>query len=754
MSSNGVGSYALDNPPDGFKQLDSSSGPIERYSKLGAKISCLACRAAKRKCSSEDPDTVCKRCSTHKIPCEYKRHRRGRKKKAPDAPPSPTPTSTLSSAVSTARLAAPARPDYQSTASTSAVALDDLAEDPSRPQAPPALSRAQLVAPPPPPLSSRRVDIQFSHVVPTGDSMPFVAGALSAAPPTAEPFLPTDRLDPVQAGLLSERDAHDLFQIYFSTMNLVVPVLDPALHSPEWVRHKSALLYTAVITVTAKAERPQVYNACVLLSNKLVGQAVEFSLSTVEVVQSLLLLTHWKQPNDSSSWRKVGYAIRTAQELRLNVRALRPLPEDERHARKILNRERVWLNLVVADYHLAIHHSLPRMILDEDVDDPADWVIEHADKLPCPGESTLAPWITFSRLCRLYADLLAAMTGDPSNTRSLKWLESDWRRWRSRWLGDKPGLGFLPPQISALRLCDAYFRFHLAEWKLLWVARYRSKDRLLNTEEPSELSSTFCECVDASLALATVFQVDFAVPGYLSFCFNLSFVALAVVSVWLVKNIVAMSSNDRDRVISTLTDISSSTENASRSSDDMSAFTHRLISHLLSTVSPAWQLSSLSSAHSPPSHPAPPPSTSASSRPPRASGAMPFPPAAQAPAPRPALVHHEQSAAAPASALHSSQYHHLDRLADVDMSSGGAFPWSLATQQVIQENLYAQHSHGAAPSASGHVEGGFTAFDEVSAQVGFAEMGSMPMSQDDMLFPAADDDIWRLLFPATDMYPA
>jgi len=110
------------------------------------------------------------------------------------------------------------------------------------------------------------------------------------------------------------------------------------------VRHKSSLLFAAVVTVAAKAERPEAYNACVLLSNKLVGQAVEFGLSTVEVVQSLLLLTHWKQPNDSSSWRKVGYAIRMAQELRLNVRAPRPLPEDVRQAREVLNRERVWLS--------------------------------------------------------------------------------------------------------------------------------------------------------------------------------------------------------------------------------------------------------------------------------------------------------------------------------------------------------------------------------------------------------------------------
>lgn len=590
-------------------------------------------------------------------------------------------------------------------------------------------------------------------------------------------------------------------------MNLVVPVLDPALHSPDSVRQKSALLFSAVLTVTAKAVRPKAYNACVLLCNKLIGQAVEFGLSTVEVVQALLLLTHAKQPTDSSSWRKVGYAIRMAQELRLNVRAPRPLPEDERQAREILNKERAWLStfalllrvksvcslrpradLIIADYHLAIHHTLPRMISEEDVDDPADWVAEHAVQLPCPGESTLAPWITFSRMCRLYADMLAAMTSDPSSTRSLKWLENDWRRWRSRWLGDNralsllpsrlsrpdprpppraAGLDFLPPQISTIRLCDAFFRFHLAEYKLLWVARYRSRDRPLNTEEPSELSSAFCECVDASLALAAVFQNDFAVPGYLSFCFNLTWVSLAVVSVWLVKvrppvpllppptspcpsrhsltpcslllsrsqNIVAMSPSDRDRVIRTLNDIRSSTEDASRNSDDMSAYTHRLISHLLSTVSPAWQLSSLA---------APQPSPVAADL---APGHAPA--SAHAAAPSRTPDHAPDSSGAPGSrtasngapSSHLGQYRHLDHLA-ADNSSAPAFPWSLATQQIIQENLYAQPAPGS--SANGHGDGqhGQQTFEARHGTDAFAGMGSVALGQDDMLFPAADDDIW------------
>ena len=88
---------------------------------------------------------------------------------------------------------------------------------------------------------------------------------------------------------------------------------------------------------------------------------------------------------------------------------------------------------------LAIHHSSPRMITGEDINDPTDWLMEHAH-LPCPGETSLGPLIKFSRMCRLYADLLAGMTGDASNLRQLEWLELEWLRWRASWEEDQGGL--------------------------------------------------------------------------------------------------------------------------------------------------------------------------------------------------------------------------------------------------------------------------------------------------------------------------
>lgn len=129
---------------------------------------------------------------------------------------------------------------------------------------------------------------------------------------------------------------------YFRHLNAAVAILDPVLHTPVYCRHYSPLLFTAVVTVTVRVIRPKIYPQCLLLANKLVGQAVEFGLCSIEVVQTLCLLTHWKKPDDETSYVRMGYAIRMAQQLQLDTKAPRPLPQDERQAREVLNRERAW----------------------------------------------------------------------------------------------------------------------------------------------------------------------------------------------------------------------------------------------------------------------------------------------------------------------------------------------------------------------------------------------------------------------------
>lgn len=257
-----------------------------------------------------------------------------------------------------------------------------------------------------------------------------------------------------------------------------------------------------------------------------------------------------------------------------------------------------------------------------------------------------------------------------------------------------PRIDFLPPQVSTIRLCDALFAFHLAEYRLLYNYRYRAKDQVVNVDVPSDLTIAFCGCVDAAVGLANVFQNHFVRPGYLPFCFNLAYVALAICSIWLVKNIATMSQSDRERVVRTLSDIQVAVEAASRSSDDMPAYMHRLLTHLLTTLSPATQLSSLAASQNA--------STSMQTIP---QDAQDYP------------------------------------------SSGSNSSWSLSSaQQIIQDNLHHHHAHTTLPPQQEQQAFASTSAatlpqqEQTEASV-FAALDALPMHED-MLFPAADDDIW------------
>ncbi|ORY73629.1 hypothetical protein BCR35DRAFT_281551 [Leucosporidium creatinivorum] len=670
------------------------------------KISCLACRAAKRKCSTAGVTAVCQRCRSQSLLCEYKKHNRGRKKQLP--PPSDPAASS-------------------SQASTSAVPLLSSNNTPSLniPHAPSQSTSASFAPPPNQPPSSAATappphqtqvegtsirQVSFSHVIPNeGDSSPYLAGSSNMAPQGAQgpsfDLLRVECPDAVQAGLLTAAEASELFASYYEHLNIFLPVLDPTLHTPSYCTETSPLLFTSILAVTSKIVRPRIYSSCLVLANKLFAQAVEYGLCSIEVVQATILLTHFKKAEDSTSWRRTGYAIRMAQELGLHKKRKGGLSAEEREARHVLNSERTWLNLIVADYHLAIHHSLPRMITDDD-EDYLSWSwTEGEAHLFCAGDAILAPWIAFSRMCRLFSDMLSAMDGDPSNLRLLSWLDHEWKRWKTRWLNREDDR-LRPQHVSTLRLCDAFFRFHLAEYRLLFIVRYGSEGRSLDTSQPTALSFAFGECADAALGVATVFQSDFSLPGYLASCFNLAWVALAVCSVWLVKNIAAMEDSERTRTIGVLSAVQASIESVASPAEDMITYMHRLLKRLLDNISLSWQLPHLS----PNSQPTP-------------------------------LRQHPPSsnAAPPTFNLDAFNFNTLNVPA----------PWDTSTaQDTIRDELW----FSQLPTLPSLRE-----VPRPSPQAGPSSSQIQPHSSGDtepnhqqlpMFFPPNDDDFWKLVFPA------
>ena len=113
-------------------------------------------------------------------------------------------------------------------------------------------------------------------------------------------------------------------------------MLDPAIHTSSFCRHRSPFLFTAILTVAAKTVRPAAYPSCLVLANRIYGKICELGLVSLEIVQALNILTHWKKADDMTSWVRIGCAIRMAQQLRLNSKRTGSLPDDPWQAREVL----------------------------------------------------------------------------------------------------------------------------------------------------------------------------------------------------------------------------------------------------------------------------------------------------------------------------------------------------------------------------------------------------------------------------------
>lgn len=68
----------------------------------------------------------------------------------------------------------------------------------------------------------------------------------------------------------------------------------------------------------------------------IVDRAVIAGAEDTALVQSLMVLIYWKEPTDTSAWRKIGWAIRMGFQFHWHLPRLRPLPEDELAARQVL----------------------------------------------------------------------------------------------------------------------------------------------------------------------------------------------------------------------------------------------------------------------------------------------------------------------------------------------------------------------------------------------------------------------------------
>lgn len=136
-------------------------------------------------------------------------------------------------------------------------------------------------------------------------------------------------------------------------LNPYICQFDPILHTFSYVQRKSAFLLSAILAASAKAFNPSLHASLREHAEEMFMKCFRTGKKSTEIIQAVLVLTYWKEPDDTRAWLSVGYVIRMCMEL--GWQKLTPKSEqkyrsmNETEQREVRNIERTWLLLFVYD---------------------------------------------------------------------------------------------------------------------------------------------------------------------------------------------------------------------------------------------------------------------------------------------------------------------------------------------------------------------------------------------------------------------
>jgi hypothetical protein len=138
-----------------------------------------------------------------------------------------------------------------------------------------------------------------------------------------------------------------------TSLNPYISQLDPQLHTYDRVRAKSSFLLTTTLAAAAKAFNPALAPTLRAHAEKLLGESLVKGTKSIETVQAIMIMTYWKDADDTRAWMYLGYVIRMGMEMgwhRLVPYQPRTLDQStDLAAREVRNAERTWLVLFVYD---------------------------------------------------------------------------------------------------------------------------------------------------------------------------------------------------------------------------------------------------------------------------------------------------------------------------------------------------------------------------------------------------------------------
>ncbi|CAE6485991.1 unnamed protein product [Rhizoctonia solani] len=381
---------------------------------------------------------------------------------------------------------------------------------------------------------------------------------------------PLDNYDtPVSVGFLREEEVPDLFHLYHNYLNPLIALLDPALHSPNYVRTRSSVLFTAILTVASRFGRPEAWENCNSLAQTLLGRALADGICSIEYVQALSLLTFWKDARDSSSWRKVGLAIRMAYELNLQEPRSEPLSTVELLAREQLNKERTWLRY---DMTTAMQRNKPQMIPDYSLPNAIEWLGDHPG-FPCNADAMLVISSSFGGVRLLCHSLFSSMTTTNKAAfeplmRHISSLLDDRIK---RWINTDHNLNLAPVSKAMLKFQSLNLKLLVAELKLLNLIQPQLTATRIQT----------LECIKCATDVLRHVITELVPTGSIIYCQDMIAISCAYAGVWLFKQLPHVDEGLCNEIIDTLSSVSTACRALARQKGDTPSHFVQFFDHLV-----------------------------------------------------------------------------------------------------------------------------------------------------------------------------
>ncbi|OCF41076.1 hypothetical protein I317_05087 [Kwoniella heveanensis CBS 569] len=477
------GSRERERVGDGQGELgegDDDGAPKRKLGKVDrGREACNECRRHKIRCHPhpDDPQHLfpCSRCERMSLGCEFAKHNRGRKRKRPGARSTEAGTSTGASHPAPAHSQPPSHPrslgdprfpfismetdshakPHISSLRTSdrgksdiyplahQMSLRHMVGEESSDEDAPSIGEEQGPAGGP-----------LGHFF--GDQM---GGGKKQKVPLKGPELVDD---PIRAGYLDETEARALFHLFMKRYNTPLPMLDPHIHTHDYVRKSSSFLYTAILCVTsrylstiASAENgtpisPEsarsVHQQILVLARDHMTWAYAEATATIDVVRALVVLSINKEPDDDKAWFHISRAVLLGKELNLGRipprSELEKMNEDEH--RRLRSRQRVWLCLFFVNSIFNMQFRQPMLILQSDplIATAQHW-LKRTSRENILSDTTLICSVELRRKFLHYRDLLVGSGLDEPVYRSAlslsiltRTMNQDWDVSSEAWMRD------------------------------------------------------------------------------------------------------------------------------------------------------------------------------------------------------------------------------------------------------------------------------------------------------------------------------